>query len=113
TSSKMSSNAIAKLNDNLRGNIFAPSPNMVCFAGDVVHEPDKHFALMVKVFRYRDFNTDNDPAGEHDMGFFRHDGEDFMWKIDCYDQDMKFASPDPADPKVSIRVLTIFKARDY
>jgi hypothetical protein len=60
-----------------------------------------------------DFTQDNDPFGEHDFGTFELDGVNLFWKIDCYDQDLDFGSPDPADPAVTRRVLTVLLAEEY
>ncbi|MCB1722663.1 MAG: DUF3768 domain-containing protein [Gammaproteobacteria bacterium] len=54
-----------------------------------------------------------DPYGEHDMGRFTVDGQDFYWKIDYYDLDLEYHSPDPADPSVTVRVLTIMRVGEY
>lgn len=60
------------------------------------------------------FTPDNDPYGEHDFGSFMLDGYKLFWKIDCYDRnDMTMGSPDPADPTVTRRVLTIMLASEY
>jgi hypothetical protein len=55
----------------------------------------------------------NDPHGEHDFGAIDEDGVRFFWKIDTYDRDMSAHSPDPTDPKVTTRVLTIMPAEEY
>ncbi len=62
---------------------------------------------------FDDFNEDNDPYGTHDFGAFELDGERLMFKVDAYDQNLEFGSPNPADPNVTIRVLTIFLASEY
>jgi len=62
---------------------------------------------------YDQFDGDIDPYGEHDMGRFTIDGEDHYWKIDYYDRNLAFYSPDPADPEVTVRVLTIMRVDEY
>ncbi|QUS42299.1 DUF3768 domain-containing protein [Tardiphaga alba] len=59
------------------------------------------------------FGPDNDPYGEHDFGALDHSGNRLFWKIDCYDKWVQFGSPDPTDPSVTTRVLTIMRADEY
>ena len=70
-------------------------------------------SVLQKVRQFNSFTPDNDPYGEHDFGSFDHDGQKVFWKIDYYDLDQKFASPDPADPAVTMRVLTVMLAAEY
>ena len=59
------------------------------------------------------FSEDNDPHGEHDFGAFEFEDEKLFWKIDYFDRCLKWASPDPANPAVTHRVLTIMLASEY
>lgn len=70
-------------------------------------------AVIQQVRSFTDFNASNDPYGEHDFGSFEHQGQTVFWKFDYYDPDMLMHSPDPADPAVTCRVLTVMLAEEY
>ena len=55
----------------------------------------------------------NDPHEEHDFGAFEADGHRVFFKIDYFDSTLSYHSPDPADPKVTKRVITIMLAEEY
>jgi hypothetical protein len=57
--------------------------------------------------------TPNDPYEEHDFGSFEAEGEKIFFKIDYYDRTLTHHSPDPADPAVTERVITIMLADEY
>lgn len=59
------------------------------------------------------FDADNDPYGEHDFGSFTLSGQLLFWKIDYYDRKLEEGSPDPADERVTSRVLTVMLATEY
>ena len=59
------------------------------------------------------FNSGNDPYGEHDFGSVDIKGKRVFFKIDYYDRDLCFASPDPANQKITRRVMTIMLAEEY
>jgi len=65
------------------------------------------------VATFTTFTEDNDPNGEHDFGSFELDGEKLFWKIDYFDLELKFHSPDKSDIAVTERVLTIMLASEY
>lgn len=60
-----------------------------------------------------DFCPANDPYGKHDFGSFEASGQKVMFKIDYYDKRLNAHSPDPADPAVTERVITIMLAEEY
>ena len=62
---------------------------------------------------YDDFCQANDPHHEHDFGSFDADGQTIFFKIDYYDRALICHSPDPADPSVTQRVMTIMLAHEY
>ena len=69
--------------------------------------------LLDQVRKYNTFTPDNDPYGEHDFGSLRYLGETVFWKFDYLDVDLTMHSPDPSDPTVTARVLTIMLAEEY
>ena len=60
-----------------------------------------------------EFTPDNDPYGTHDFGSVKVEGHLIFWKIDCYDLDLICGSPNPSDPTVTKRVMTIMLAEEY
>ena len=70
-------------------------------------------AIRQMVAGYDEFCEDNDPYGEHDFGALTFQGQKIFWKIDYYDSSMTAGSPDPTDPSVTTRVLTIMLASEY
>ena len=65
------------------------------------------------VARFDVFTPDNDPYGEHDFGCVRVRGHVVLFKIDAYDLGRIAHSPDPADPSVTCRVMTLMLVDEY
>jgi hypothetical protein len=102
---------IAELNDAFRrsftgGQVFVTR-------GISALPRDAQAAITDRVRSFEVFDENNDPHGEHDFGSFDHDGHTIFWKIDLYDLDHQFYSPDPTDPSKTNRVLTILLAEEY
>lgn len=70
-------------------------------------------AIRRAVAEFSDFDADMDPYGEHDFGALTVLGQNVFWKIDYYDQNTQYGSPDPSDPSVTIRYMTIMLAEEY
>ena len=75
--------------------------------------PQDVATILNKVRTFKDFNEGDDPYGEHDFGAFDFKGKKIFWKIDYYDRNFEFASPDAANPEVTNRVLTVMYADEY
>ncbi len=65
------------------------------------------------VKRFDDFSERNDPFSEHDFGAIEYEGNTVFWKINYFDLDLINQSPDPSDPHVTRRVLTIMLGEEY
>lgn len=68
---------------------------------------NEQYELHVKIAQFNHFTEDNDPYGEHDYGSLQLDGQTYFFKIDYYDTDYRFLSPDPSNEDLTKRVLTI------
>ncbi|MBB3953068.1 DUF3768 domain-containing protein [Aureimonas jatrophae] len=102
---------IASLNDALRQTFRGG--HVVMTRGVSAFGEAVRGRVLAGVKRFDAFTTDNDPHGEHDFGSVTVEGTVFFWKIDPYDLDLRGGSPDPADPDVTCRVLTIMRADEY
>ena len=74
---------------------------------------DQRRSLLQKIRSFDTFSEDNDPHQEHDFGSVDEAGVRCFWKIDYYDKKTEFGSPNPADPAVTTRVMTIMLAEEY
>jgi hypothetical protein len=71
-------------------------------------------AQVLKAIRtFEAFTDDNNPHGERDFVSVQIDGDTYFGKIDYYAPDLQHGSEDPADPKQTVRVLTIMHSSDY
>ena len=102
---------IAQLNDTFRrtcsGGMLAVTAGVIALGRGALP------LILGEVRAFDTFTPDNDPYGEHDFGALEWRGTRLIWKIDCYDPDMRFGSSDPSDPSVTARVLTIMLAEEY
>ena len=102
---------IRTLNDELRqhlvGGIAVITPGVAALGQEAVDRIVKTIAV------FDDFCHANDPHEEHDFGSFDAEGHTIFFKIDLYDRNLKYHSPDPTDPAVTIRVITIMLADEY
>jgi hypothetical protein len=95
---------IRALNDDLRKTLLGGgavmTPGIAALGSEAVNR------LVQTIAIFDDFCTASDPPGEHDFGGFDFEGTPVMFKIDYYDKNLSFHSPDPADPAVTERVIT-------
>jgi hypothetical protein len=102
---------IRALNDELRQNfaegLAVMTPGIAALGAEAVARIVKTIAV------FDDFCHANDPHEEHDFGAFDADGHTILFKIDYYDESLTYHSPDPADPSVTKRVITIMLAEEY
>jgi predicted glycosyltransferase involved in capsule biosynthesis len=102
---------IRVLNDNFRSTFVGGQVVMTQGVGKLPLDTKARVLLAVQSFS--NFTKDNDPHGEHDFGSFELAGVRYFFKLDYYAPDMEGGSEDPADPKMTTRVLTIMRADEY
>jgi hypothetical protein len=102
---------IRALNDELRqhliGGLAVITPGVAALGPEAVERIVKTITV------FDNFCHANDPYEERDFGAFDADGQRVMFKIDYFDQTLTGPSPDPADPAVTERVITIMLAAEY
>lgn len=96
---------IAKLNDTFRksGQGITVTPG--------VQALEDLIGLIDEIRWFNDFNEDNDPYQEHDFGVVYWYGEKVFWKLDYYDQSLKYGRH-PLDMDCK-RVMTVMLASEY
>lgn len=103
--------AIRQLNDYLR--MTFSGGRVVMTQGVQALSMDVTSKVIDTIRAFDSFTEDNDPYGTHEFGMFDIDGQKLMFKIDCYDKNLEYGSPNPSDPDVTTRVMTILLASEY
>jgi hypothetical protein len=102
---------VRALNDQLRttgkGGGITMTRSLVGLGPEIVE------AVVTAVQTFSSFTPANDPHGEHDFASLMVAGHQVMFKIDYYNTTMRDHSPDPSDPAVTHRILTIMLDDDY
>ncbi|MGB5943282.1 MAG: DUF3768 domain-containing protein [Leeuwenhoekiella sp.] len=100
------------------GGIFQPSrvlgKYMMSQGVSALPARDRLEAIL-QIRSYDDFNEDNNPHGERDMGrlSLETSKQDILWKIDYYDLDYHYGSEDPSDLIKTRRVLMVILPSEY
>ena len=102
---------IAALNDQLRQNFSTGLA--VLTTGVAALGPEAVERIVKTIGVFDDFCHANDPHQEHDFGAFEAEGETIFFKIDYFDNNLSCHSPDPSDPTVTKRVITVMLASEY
>ena len=107
----MNTKRIAELNDKFRTTLIGDKVILTSGIASLPTEQQQEIINKVKIFNT--FTEDNDPYGEHDFGCFEYHGQQIFWKIDMYDLNYEYYSPNPELEEVTNRVLTVMFASEY
>ena len=102
---------IRALNDAFRRHLTGGTAVMT--PGIAALGPEAVARIIQTIATYDTFCRANDPYEEHDFGVFEAEGTRVFWKIDYFDRERCFHAPDPADPEVTERVITVMLAEEY
>lgn len=109
---------IAAQNDRFRAGLLKGMDpelmgSVVTTAGVAGRGDDFITRAFIAVARDSRFTPDNDPYGDHGFGTVTVQGEKLFWKLDLYDRELVYGSPDPSDPRQTHRVLTVLFPSEY
>ena len=102
---------IALQNDNFRKHLSQGT--LVLTQGIRSNTKEDLGAIITRVRTFDSFDENNDPYNEHDFGAFDYKGKRIFWKIDYYDQEFLYLSPDVSNPRLTNKVLTVMYAEEY
>lgn len=107
----MTKRIIKKLNDNFRKSFLGGRVMITQKVQMLSTEAQRE--LFDRVKQFNNFTKENDPYGEHDFGSIKFQNDIYFWKIDYYDINFLYHSPDPSNTSITNRVLTIMRADEY
>lgn len=107
---------ISALNQAFRKGDRPELGRIVITTGARLHATSTGLAVESLVERVRagnDFPDTGDLHHEHDFGMLECAGVLLVWKIEYFDEKLKYASADPSNPHITTRLLTIMLADEY
>lgn len=69
--------------------------------------------IIAAIREFDAFDAGNDPWHLHDFGEVEIDGQRIWFKLDLYDANYEYGSPDPTDERVTRRVMTVLTPEEY
>jgi hypothetical protein len=102
---------IRALNDTLR--TTGQGGDILVTSGLAALGPETVAQVFAAVQAFVAFTPENDPYGEHDFGVLQVADQRVMFKIDYYNTSFTGHSPDPGDPALTRRVLTVMLVEEY
>ncbi|MBV9828187.1 MAG: DUF3768 domain-containing protein [Alphaproteobacteria bacterium] len=102
---------IRELNDQLRRE--HAGGRIVITAGVNALGTEEMCCVLAAISAFDNFSEDNDPLDEHDCAVLTVSGRPIIFKIDYFDRQLVYHSPDASDPAVTMRVLTVMLAEEY
>ena len=107
----LTTDRIRALNDELRRNL--PNGHAVMTTGSPRSAPKPSPGSSKPSRCTTIFVTPTTRMKNTTLGSFEADGAAIFFKIDYFDKDLRYHSPDPSDPSVTERVITIMLAEEY
>lgn len=103
---------IRELNDLLRTTFGAEGGRVVLTRGIAALEKRVLGEVIAAIQEFDEWG-ENDPHGEHDFVAVQVQGHSIFAKIDYFDLDHEMHSPDPSEPAVTRRLMTVMLAEEY
>ena len=103
--------AIAAQNDNFRKHLAQGT--LVLTQGIRRNTKEDLEEIITKVRTFDSFDENNDPYNEHDFGAFDFKGKKIFWKIDNYDREFLYLSPDVSNPRLTNKIMIVMYAEEY
>lgn len=102
---------VRALNDELRQHLLGGGAVMTPSIAALGPEAVARLVQVISV--YDDFCKALDAWDAHDYGVFPFEGQMVAFKIDYYDKSLTHHSPDPSNPSITQRIITIMMADEY
>lgn len=114
----MLTNRIAELNQRCRQGLDLEAKLVItntCFAMLAKDQLDRLILSTQVQKALRDWKpaANDESDNEQDFGILYVRDQKLFFKIDYYDRTLEWGSEDPANPEVTIRVMTVMMPEDY